>query len=81
MELTTTVCNECGYLSTSSEAGDECLVCGGKMRIDYVIDKTVSCTTCKTHDGAWIYCPILNYMLDIDGFDETGELHGCNMHS
>ena len=48
---------------------------------NYVIDKTVSCVTCKTPDGVWIYCPILDHMLTLDYFDETGELNGCNMHS
>lgn len=53
----------------------------GDALIDYEINKNVSCVTCNSYGGAWIYCPILSQMLIIDGFDETGELHGCNAHS
>ncbi len=81
MKPTTTKCSGCGCLSKDKEEGSQCLICDGKMEIDYIIDKTVSCVSCKTPDGAWIYCPILDHMLVIEGFDETGELHGCNMYS
>lgn len=48
------------------------------------IDKKVSCCSCQRQlriDGtAWVYCSILPEMACIEGFDETGELHGCNKH-
>lgn len=47
---------------------------------EYKIDKTVSCTKCRANTGAWVYCKIIPQMLEIDGFDETGELHGCNKY-
>jgi len=53
----------------------------GDVLLNYKMDDNVSCTTCKAYSSAWIYCPILKQMLIIDGFDETGELHGCNAHN
>ena len=45
-----------------------------------VMDKSVSCISCKANVGAWIYCPHLSTMLSIPGWDETGELNGCSEH-
>ena len=46
-----------------------------------VKDSSKSCVSCKREDKAWIYCGIFNNeMLEIKGFDETGELHGCNYY-
>lgn len=42
-----------------------------------------TCVSCKTFNGAWIYCPVFNHIMQ-DGsvkFDETGELNRCELFS
>ena len=53
----------------------------GDVLVAYQMDENVSCATCNSCSAEWIYCPILNQMLVIDIFDETGELHGCTAHN
>ena len=45
-----------------------------------IADNKRSCVRCKRETKqARVYCDIYNnQMLNIKGFDETGELHGCS---
>lgn len=42
-----------------------------------------TCVSCKTFNGAWIYCPVFNHLIADSNikFDETGEKHGCELYS
>lgn len=42
-----------------------------------------TCVSCKSFNGAWIYCPIFNHIIQDENisFDETGEKNRCELFS
>lgn len=56
-----------------------------KKQIIATLNNSAKCCTCtrqaRINGTAWIYCPIYIYdMLELEGFDETGETQGCSEH-
>ena len=40
-----------------------------------------TCVSCNAFKGAWIYCPVFNYIISDNeiNFDETGEKNRCEL--